>query len=234
MKIKQLFLMLFLISSALQAQEDSPVIRVRGANRDCQSALYILDGKVIDLNEFNELKPKKIRNIYVVADKQALFEYGKNGGCGVIVMTSLKAKNIPQTSDSIVMHYTNTTNDTLYYCYSTGQNLSLNNDTLHYHLERLPFMDSISVLINNLGFDYSRKTYPLPPNASLYFKLDYAFPVKKGERLLDFSYVFIKKDSDFQVKKKLIEAVGVQPKIPDSLPDVIHQQYSYKDAVRVK
>jgi hypothetical protein len=194
-----------------------------------------LDGKVIDLNEFNELKPKKIRDVYIIKDgKQALFEYGKNGGCGVIVITSLKAKNVPRTSDSIVMHYTNTTNDTLYYCYSTGENLSLKNDKLHYHLERLPFMDSISVLINNLGFDYSRKTYPLPPNASLYFKLDYSFPVKKGERLLDFSYVFIKKDSDFQIKKKLIEAIGLQPKIPDSLPDVIHQQYVYKDAVRVK
>ncbi|HTM97601.1 MAG TPA: TonB-dependent receptor plug domain-containing protein [Pedobacter sp.] len=67
-------------------------VKFRGTNTYGKNPLYILDGKVLENENINQLDPNKIESISILKDASAIALYGSSGQNGVIIVTT---KNVP-------------------------------------------------------------------------------------------------------------------------------------------
>lgn len=65
---------------------------IRSVKIDDYRPLYVLDGKIIDGNQFTEIDPKSIKTMNILKGTSATSVYGEKGKNGVIVITSKKGK----------------------------------------------------------------------------------------------------------------------------------------------
>jgi len=65
---------------------------IRSVKIDDYRPLYVLDGKIIDGNQFTEIDPKSIKTMNILKGTSATSVYGEKGKNGVILITSKKEK----------------------------------------------------------------------------------------------------------------------------------------------
>ncbi|KNB60713.1 TonB-dependent receptor plug domain-containing protein [Chryseobacterium sp. Hurlbut01] len=65
---------------------------IRSVKIDDYRQLYVLDGKIIDGNQFTEIDPKSIKTMNILKGTSATSVYGEKGKNGVILITSKKKK----------------------------------------------------------------------------------------------------------------------------------------------
>lgn len=100
--MKNLFLLFVLfISIAVLSQNKSKTLTFENTltkgkvyfnnkNAKLNTALYLLDGKVITATMIEKINPEIIKSIQVFKDEKAIELYGKKAKDGVVVITTIK------------------------------------------------------------------------------------------------------------------------------------------------
>ncbi|RZK40498.1 MAG: hypothetical protein EOO90_15115 [Pedobacter sp.] len=75
-------------------QHKSSSIRLRGNGMYGETPLYVLNGSIIDNQEFEEIDGDKVESVVIIKDASAIAEYGLQAKNGVVVVTT---KDISKT-----------------------------------------------------------------------------------------------------------------------------------------